>query len=143
MDGTLVLKMDGMWIDKGFGYVKCLDMETLDWVKDVIIKMRGGSFQLYDGKDISGPTVKVGLWVKERARPSPKFFFPAISKQNGGLDTSRWRILSANPQNRGQFLILGIDEESYKAIQPPAKLSYYTDQLKFKFNLREESLTKS
>lgn len=138
LDGAFVVKMGGVRIHKGFAVAECHDQQTLEWITGVVTTMKGGAFEIVNEEDVKFPTFKVGLLIKDRVRPNPSKFFPALSKLNGGLSTSLWRLKSAKQQKNGQLLLVEVDEASFKALQPPMKLYYYTDPIHLTFYSEEE-----
>lgn len=134
LQGSLVVRMGGISIKRGYGRIQCDNMETFTWASGIVTTMGNGGFKICSEDEVFYSTHSVGMWIRERERPDPAFLFPAISKQNGGFDTSKWRLVSAQSTKGGQFLLVEMDAESYAAIQPPAKLYYYMDRLNFKFN---------
>lgn len=134
LKGSLVVKMRGISIKRGYGLIQCDDQETFTWASGIVNAMGNGSYRTCEKNEVFYSTHTVGMWVRERNDPDPAFLFPAISVQNNGFDTSKWRLVSAQPTKGGQFLLVEMDDGSFGAIQPPAKLYYYMDRLNFKFN---------
>jgi len=133
LKGSLVVKLGGVKA-KGCGFeAECHDEATRLWMEGLVEQLMGGIFRVRTGEEARVPTRTVGVWVREPTPPSPGIFFPAISRHNGGMDTSRWRIRCAMPSRGGHFLLIAMDEESFRRIQPPAHIYYYTDLLDFTF----------
>lgn len=133
LDGTFIVKMGGIRIYRGFGFIPCHDLDTSIWVQGVVKEMGKGAFALYEEKDVRLPMMKVGMWIKEAVKPDPIRLFETISKQNGGLNTASWQMLSAQPTKGGHFLLVLMDEGSYQFIQPPYRIYYYEDRISFSF----------
>jgi hypothetical protein len=132
LDGSLLVKMDGIRIKKGYGVINCEDAATKLWAEEIVNSMAYGAFRVCDKEEAQGRTFTVGVWVRVEHRPDPLMLFAAISTHNGGFDTSKWRLLSSNKTKEGQYLLIGMDEESYTSLQK-ATLYHSIDRLKFSF----------
>jgi hypothetical protein len=136
LDGAFPVKIADIQTFRGFGSIQCHDAITLEWAREIVNKMGSGAFRSYEEDEVMQTMYKVGMWIADREPPNTTLLFYTIGKQNG-LNTSKWRIISATPvkgNKGGHFVLVEIDEASYVAIQPPAKFYYYTRQLSFIFN---------
>ncbi len=132
LNGTTQIRMGGLKLVGDRVIAECHDETTKLWVEGEISAINGGQFQT---SDITDKVVRrtVGVWVREKSRPKPDEFFPTITIQNSGLDTSDWTIIHCSSSNGGQFLLIRMNKASHDAIQPPKKVYYFTDVLNFSF----------
>lgn len=133
LEGATLIKINGIRINSGFVEVQCEDETTAIWVEGEIERMNNNAYKVYPAEEVRVPIRTVGAWIREPNPPRADNIFGTITKQNGGLDTSRWHLIKAIRKGPGHFVLMGMDEESVEKIKPPNKIYYYTDLLSFTF----------
>jgi hypothetical protein len=106
-----VLRFDQTGLTGGVLRLTCADQSTSEWLMSVSDKVLGdfsSKMKLVFWCDLPKP-IKVWVWV-EGMQPA---LFAQLSRQNPGLDTSRWKTVKEDVKpNKGQLLTLLIDHKS-------------------------------
>ena len=123
--------------------ITCADQASLAWLKESVPKIEGVQghgfevvdlLELYGQETVAGMDavkghgselgdqsglnrqVRVRVWLP-RVRSDPRTVFARLAKQNPGLDTSGWQVVHQCAKESGQFLVLGISEESLQKLR--------------------------
>lgn len=130
LDGSFCVKIAGVGTRGPHVVIRCHDAATRLWLESEVPKISEGKMKVIDYEDVP-LDCKVNVWVREPSPPIAQEIFTKISKQNGGLDTSNWLLVHSFRAGPGFVMVIRMDQSSWKVIQPPHKVYYYTDLLDF------------
>jgi hypothetical protein len=137
MDGTTRLRFGGFSLRGGRMAITCHDATTKLWIEMEVGKLAEGKYTTQDSTPPkSEPKMKVSVWVREATPPQGKDICNKISRQNGGINTTGWRMTHAIQSGPGHVLFLRMTEKEAATIRPPSQLNYYLDVMVFRFHER-------
>lgn len=105
--------------------VYCADQLSLEWLKSVVpsLTIEGKKCMVLPADQLTRRT-KFFVFVPGRVNPV-SVVLKRLQKQNPGLKTDLWRVYSAEQKVDGQFLVLGVDDDSLASLERTSFMPYF------------------
>lgn len=111
-------RFDRSGLAQGVYRITCADQTSLEWLKATVLMIdpfEGHGFEVV-GLSQLNRMKSVRVWVPGE-KSDPKTILSRLAKQNQGLDTSEWRLIHRQENDKGQLLVLGVSEESLEKLR--------------------------
>jgi Domain of unknown function (DUF4780) len=103
-------------ISEGYMLVTCTDQASMDWLLSRQIAPIGGSaFQVVKASELRG--VRFFVFIAGGSKRSSEDVFRRLARQNPGLLTSRWKVLSTTDKDDGQLWSISVDKDSVEVMR--------------------------
>lgn len=117
-----LIRFDRYKLENGIFAICCASEFAIDWLKEKMNLLANlwpsAALQITQNKLKISKYTRLSAFIPGSAAESAETILKRIKRQNPLLDTDKWKVIGHYPKkNNGVQLVVGMDEESFNAIQ--------------------------